>query len=166
MTGCQIIQAADSPKEAYTRTEIDGDARIVISEGISVSGLENLRIITVEINKTQNQSKNSKKTKTVKKIRSQKTERKIAKTRQTPKTAYNFSNNPKSDTHLCHPILRGTSFAGPSFSFKCILANEVKILSILLVITGIFLINFYKSRSFSGNYFLQNFQRPPPELML
>lgn len=161
--GFHIIQASCRPEEAYAENE--PEVKIVISEGTTVFGLENLHIASNETKKAQSQPKKLKKISAVKRLDSQKAKNKTFKKKQHPKQVYSFSNNQKSDTSLHSSMSMARAFGGTSFGFKCIAANEMEIIRILLFITSIFLINFYKSRSFSGCCFLQNFQRPPPNFI-
>ncbi|MDY0930126.1 hypothetical protein [Chryseobacterium sp. CFBP8996] len=157
--GFHIMQASCGQEETYAENK--QEIKIVISEGTTVIGLENLHIASTETKNAQGQPKKLKKISAVKKLDSQKSKKKTFKKKQHPKPVYSFSNNPKSDIRLHSSMSMARAFGG----FKCIAANEMEIIRILLFITSIFLINFYKSRSFSGCCFLQNFQRPPPNFI-
>lgn len=147
-------------------SEIDQDVIMVISEGVTMVGLENLHIIHSATKESQNLPKKLERILPVKKPDYPQAINKASKTKQNLKPAYTFSNNSNSDTHLNTSASKLSAFASPSFSFKYIATNEVSILNLLLLIISIFIINFYKIQLFSGCYFLQNFQRPPPKFFL
>jgi len=163
--GFHMMQAVGRPEEAYDHKEIDGGAKIVIAEDAVISGLGNLHITSVKTKKTHTKPKSLQKLLVAKKLQTKKSYQKISKPKQNLKEVYRFSNNPKSDTHLHISVLEVYAFGSTSFSFKCIIGNEVKIIGALILTISIFLTIFYKSRLFSGCYFLQNFQRPPPKLI-
>jgi len=157
--GFQITRAVCLPDDAYDPIEIDGEAQIIISEGAVISGLENLHIASAEIKNTRSQQKHLQ-TRDEKKPKTKKTTTVI---RENLQPTDNFSNNSKTDTHVGSSLFKDFAFGHTSFSFKCILANEMKTLGVLFLMISIFITNFYKSRSFSDCHFLQNFQRPPPK---
>lgn len=159
-----LSNAPIKTKEACSETR--QDVIMVISKGVTMVGLENLHIIHSETKESQNQPKKLEKILIVKKPDSQKAVNKASKTKQNLKSAYTFSNHSNSDTHLNTSVFKLSAFGSTSFNFKYIATNEVWILNLLLLIISIFIINFYKSRLFSGCYFLQNFQRPPPKFFL
>jgi len=165
-SGFHMMQAVCRPQEAYAQAEPGNAVKIVISEGTSVSGIESLHIAPAEAKENISLPKKTKKIPVVNKLHSKKAVHKIPETRQLPKPVYNFSNHPGSDIDLYDSVLKVNAFGNSSYSFKCIMANEMKIMVALFFMAAAFLIGFYKSRAFSGCYFSQNFQRPPPSALI
>lgn len=159
-----LYTASTKTEKVYTET--DQDIKMVISDGVTMVGIENLQIASTEKKESQNLPKKLEKLLVVKHPNSQKAENKTSETKQNLEPVSAFSNNSGSDTHLNTSASKLFAFCSTSFSFKCIATNELTIINLLLLIISIFIINFYKSRLFSGCYFLQNFQRPPPAFFL
>lgn len=161
-----IIYAVCKSEEAYPEISSNSASIILfVSKETTVSGLEYLHISRPDVKKKESQFTTAKKAKKVKRVL-KKTESKLSKISQKPKIYYTLSNATKSNTfeyNSCSKIVY--TFGSGSFNFKCFVKDDLKTILILIVLLGIFLINFYKSRVFSNYYFSKNFQRPPPVML-
>ncbi|RXM63196.1 hypothetical protein [Chryseobacterium sp. CH1] len=157
------IYAACKPEE--TDTDINNNpaaATIFISKETTVSGLEYLHISQPDVKKGGSKLITAKKPKKVKKLL-KKTQPKHSKVSPKPQSYYTLSSATKSDLFVYHSSSKIVyAFGSGSFNFKSIVTDELKTIDILIVLLGIFLIIFYKSRIFFNYYFSKKFQRPPP----
>lgn len=161
-----IIYAVCKSEEAYPEISSSSESIILfVSKETTVSGLEYLHISRPDVKKKERQFTTVKKAKIVKKVL-KKTKRKVSKISQKPKIYYTFRNATKSNTfedNSCSKIVY--TFGSGSFNFKSFVKDDLKTIPILIVLLGIFLINFYKSRILFNYYFSKNFQRPPPVIL-
>ncbi|RQO35591.1 hypothetical protein DBR39_18025 [Chryseobacterium sp. KBW03] len=127
--------------------------------------MEYLHISRPDIKKKEKQLMTARKAKKIKRVL-KKTKSKLYKISQKPKIYYTLRNATKSNTfeyNSCSKIVY--TFGSGSFNFKSFVTDDLKTIHILIVLLGIFLINFYKSRILFNYYFSKNFQRPPPVIL-
>ncbi|SIS30588.1 hypothetical protein SAMN05421768_10826 [Chryseobacterium joostei] len=160
-TNFHVIQAIVKSQEVYVEPDTNN---IFISKGTTVSGLKYLHVSHTDVKKNKNRFITSKKRAIIKKRILKKTKPKLSEIKQKSKTSYGFSSTTKSDQSLySYGSKIVYAFGAGSFSFKCIVTDDLKTIIIIIILLHIFLINFYKGHISFACYFSKKFQRPPPE---
>lgn len=162
--GFHILQASCRPEEAYT--ENDQEVKILISEGTTILGFENLHIASAETKKAQSQPKKNKKISVVKKQNSHTAENKTSKNKQNSKSEITAHA-------LKHPS--DSSFQGGSNYIKVgTITTNSTFKSAELTQTYYFAVSILYNRKFFYTYsfpFIKNitdrynFTRPPPVVL-
>lgn len=164
-TNFHPIQAIVKSKEVYAEPDTNDHSTILfISNGTTVSGMNYLHVSHTDVKKNKNRIITTKRPAIVKKRVLKKTKPRLSDVNQKSKTSYGFSSSTKSNPSLYSSGSKIVyAFGTGSFSFKCMVKDDLKTILIIIILLDIFLINFYKSHISLRHYFSKKFQRPPPE---
>ncbi|WP_223605522.1 hypothetical protein [Chryseobacterium sp. OSA05B] len=164
-THFHMIRAIAKPTETYVVPHTSDHSTILfISNGTAVSGMNYLHVSHTDVKKNKNRIITTKRPAIVKKRVLKKTKPRLSDLSQKSKTTYGFSSSTKSNPSLYSSGSKIVyAFGAGSFSFKCMVNEDLKTILIIIILLDIFLINFYKSHISLRHYFSKKFQRPPPE---
>lgn len=157
----QIAQAVCKYDEIPSTEVSSSSTALFISEGTSVSGMEQIHISYPKKEKIKKASK--RKNTFISSKRKQGKEKKISKpVKNSNKTVLIFNRDPQSEGSLLAASENGKQIIRPQHMMKFLMLKPESKTPVLLHLLDIYLNKCYKSKKLSPLSFSQNFNRPPP----